>query len=38
VLLVSGDLDEFVAEREREEGATGAELLDALDLDMDVSI
>ena len=38
VLLVSGDLDEFVAEREREESATGAELLDALDLDMDVSI
>ena len=38
VLLASGDLDEFVAEREREEGAAGAELLDALDLDMDVSI
>lgn len=38
VLLVSGDLDAFVAEREREEDAAGAELLDALDLDMDVSI
>ncbi len=38
VLMASGDLDEFVAEREREEGAAGAELLDALDLDMDVSI
>jgi uncharacterized membrane protein YjgN (DUF898 family) len=38
VLLASGDLDAFVAEREREEGAAGAELLDALDLDMDVSI
>ena len=38
VLLATGDLDEFVAEREREEGAAGAELLDALDLDMDVSI
>ena len=38
VLLASGDLDEFVAEREREEGATGSELLDALDMDMDVSI
>jgi uncharacterized membrane protein YjgN (DUF898 family) len=38
VLLASGDLDQFVAEREREEGAAGAELLDALDMDMDVSI
>lgn len=38
VLLASGDLDRFVAEREHEEGAAGAELLDALDLDMDVSI
>jgi uncharacterized membrane protein YjgN (DUF898 family) len=38
VLLASGDLDEFIAEREREEGAAGSELLDALDLDMDVSI
>lgn len=38
VLLASGDLDAFIAEREREEGAAGAELLDALDLDMDVSI
>ena len=38
VLLASGDLDAFVAEREREEGAAGSELLDALDLDMDVSI
>lgn len=38
VLLASGDLDQFIAEREREEGAAGAELLDALDLDMDVSI
>ncbi|MBW8368307.1 MAG: DUF898 domain-containing protein [Arenimonas sp.] len=38
VLLVAGDLDEFVAEREREEGAAGSELLDALDMDMDVSI
>ncbi len=38
VLLASGNLDEFVAEREREEGAAGSELLDALDMDMDVSI
>ena len=38
VLLASGDLDQFIAERERDEGAAGAELLDALDLDMDVSI
>ncbi len=38
VLLAEGDLDEFIAERERDEGAAGSELLDALDLDMDVSI
>ena len=38
VLLASGDLDQFIAEREREEGAAGAELLDALDMDMDVSL
>jgi uncharacterized membrane protein YjgN (DUF898 family) len=35
---VQGDLDSFAAEAERAEGATGAELLDALDLDVDLSI
>lgn len=35
---VQGDLDSFVAEAEQAEGATGAELLDALDLDMDLTI
>lgn len=38
VLLAQGDLDSFVAEAERREDATGAELLDALDLDVDLSI
>jgi uncharacterized membrane protein YjgN (DUF898 family) len=37
-LLAQGDLDSFVAEAERAESATGAELLDALDLDVDLSI
>ena len=37
-VLVQGELDHFVAEREREEGAAGAELVDALDLDVDLSI
>ena len=35
---VQGDLDSFAAEAEQAESATGAELLDALDLDMDISI
>jgi uncharacterized membrane protein YjgN (DUF898 family) len=35
---VQGDLDHFTAEAERTEGATGAELIDALDLDVDLSI
>lgn len=35
---VQGGLDQFAAEAERAEGAAGAELLDALDLDMDLSI
>jgi len=37
-LLAMGELDAFVAEAERAEGATGAELVDALDLDMDISL
>ena len=37
-LLAMGDLDHFVAEAERAEGAAGAELVDALDLDMDISL
>lgn len=37
-LLAQGDLDDFVAEAERAESATGAELMDALDLDVDLSI
>ena len=37
-LLALGDLDDFVAEAERAEGATSAELVDALDLDLDLAI
>ena len=37
-VLVQGDLDSFIAESERPEGATSAELVDALDLDVDLSI
>lgn len=37
-LLAQGELDDFVAEAERAESATGAELMDALDLDVDLSI
>ena len=37
-VLALGDLDAFVAEAERAEGATGAELVDALDLDVDLAI
>ena len=36
--LASGSVDEFVAEAERKEGATGAELLDALDMDLDIGL
>jgi uncharacterized membrane protein YjgN (DUF898 family) len=35
---VQGDLDGFTAEAERAEDATSAELIDALDLDVDISI
>ncbi len=35
---VQGGLDSFAAEAERSESATGAELIDALDLDVDLSI
>lgn len=38
VLLADGELDHFVAEAERAEGAAGAELMDALDLDVDIGI
>jgi uncharacterized membrane protein YjgN (DUF898 family) len=37
-VLVQGDLDSFIAETERDESATSAELVDALDLDVDISI
>ncbi len=37
-VLVQGDLDSFIAETERNEGATSAELVDALDLDVDIGI
>lgn len=37
-LLAQGDLDTFVAEAEREESAASAELVDALDLDVDLSL
>ncbi|WP_158637108.1 DUF898 family protein [Arenimonas daejeonensis] len=37
-VLVQGDLDSFIAESERTEGATSAELVDALDMDVDLSI
>ncbi len=36
--LAAGTLDDFVAEAERKEGATSAELVDALDLDMDLGL
>ena len=36
--LASGGVDDFVAEAERKEGATGAELLDALDMDLDIGL
>lgn len=36
--VASGALDDFVAEAERKEGATGAELLDALDMDLDIGL
>ena len=37
-LLADGELDHFVAEAERAEGAAGAELMDALDMDVDIGI
>lgn len=37
-LLADGDLDTFVAESERNEGAAGSELTDALDMDVDIGI
>lgn len=37
-VLVQGDLDSFIAESERPEGATSAELVDVLDMDVDLSI
>ncbi|GGA66923.1 membrane protein [Arenimonas soli] len=37
-LLALGDLDEFVAEAERAEGAASAELVDALDLDVGIGL
>lgn len=37
-VLVQGDLDSFIAETERQEGATSAELVDALDLDVDIGL
>lgn len=37
-VLALGDLDAFVAEAERAEGATSAELVDALDLDVDLAL
>lgn len=37
-VLALGDLDAFVAEAERAEGATSAELVDALDLDVDIGL
>src|SRR5690606_10576904 len=37
-LLAQGDLDTFVAEAQREESAASAELVDALDLDVDLSL
>lgn len=37
-LLAMGGLDEFTAEAALAEGAAGAELVDALDLDMDLSL
>ncbi|GAB2497503.1 DUF898 family protein [Arenimonas alkanexedens] len=37
-LLADGNLDHFVAEAERAEDATGAELMDALDMDLDIGI
>lgn len=36
--LAADDLDALVAEAERTEGATGAELVDALDMDMDIAL
>ena len=37
-MLALGDLDDFVAEAERAEGATSAELVDVLDLDVDIGL
>lgn len=37
-LLALGDLDDFVAEAERAEGAASAELVDALDLDLGIGV
>jgi uncharacterized membrane protein YjgN (DUF898 family) len=37
-VLVQGDLDSFIAETELSESATGAELVDVLDMDVDLSI
>ncbi|HEX4855001.1 YjgN family protein [Arenimonas sp.] len=37
-LLADGELDHFVAEAERAEGAAGSELMDALDMDVDIGI
>lgn len=37
-VVAASDLDSFVAEAEREEGAAGYELVDALDFDMDIGL
>lgn len=37
-LLATGDIDEFVAASESRAGATGAELVDALDMGMDIGV
>ena len=37
-VLVQGDLDSFIAETELDEGAASAELMDALDLDVDIGL
>lgn len=38
VVLASGDLDDFVAEAEGHRSAAGAELVDALDVDLDLGL
>jgi hypothetical protein len=37
-VVAASDLDGFVAEAEREEGAAGYELVDALDFDVDIGL